>query len=280
MTTYSHIDVKNLHLEESKSADFIAVLSLNRPTAANALCSEMIDELLTYLDELAEIKRCRLLLLRGEGRHFCAGADLGDMQSSAQLSEEDNKKEALKLGQLFLKISELKIPKLAFVKGSAFGGALGLIAACDYALAHIDSRFCLSELRLGLVPALIYPYLRAKIDLSKLNRFVIGGQVFSAQEARDSGLVSLIFRDEDRLTTLKKELDAILSCSPYAQSKYFQLVHGDAKIGLRGLESSAEHIAEVRSLPEAQHGISSFLAKKKPDWFTSISLDKLRSLNP
>lgn len=278
MTEYNHIEIKYLPLEGTKSTDFVAVLSLNRPNFANALSTAMVTEMSVFIDEVSRQKKCRLLILRGAGKHFCAGADLTDMQQSSQMSEEENNEAATELGHLFLKISELRIPTIALLKGAVYGGGVGLAAACDFALALPKTRFCLSELKLGLIPAVIFPYLRSKISLSSLNRFCLGSHEFSAGEALRVGLLAKVIDEDSWAKDLKVEIDGILSSSPYAQSKYFHLLHQDPKIGMRGLEGTASMIAEIRSLPEAQHGLASFFAKKPADWVCFISPNLVASL--
>ncbi len=249
----------------------IAKISLHRPHAANALNAETIELFIAALDKVIARQDCRLLTVTGSGKHFCAGADLAWMKAAKDLSYADNLQDAKKLSLLFSKLASLPMPTIACVHGSVFGGACGLVAACDYAVASEDSVFCLSEIKLGLIPAVIYPYLAKKMQVGDLSRLALSGQLFSALEAKDVGLIQVHCAEQNLENTLHKEVNALLAAAPLAQKAFKSLQTSLATLDAqKKQEFCAQTIAQLRTGEEAQKGFSAFFAKQKPEWVCEL----------
>ena len=253
--------------------DEIAIVTINRPKQANALSFELMQDFIKVLDDIAENKNCRAVIVRGEGKHFSAGADLGWMKAAAQMTEEQNFEEALVLTEMYEKLYHLPQATLVCVSGAAYGGALGLISACDIVLASENARFCLSEVNLGLVPAVILPYVARRLNPGDLRRLSVTGAPFSAAEAKAYGLVNHVVPANDFSRTLDHELGLILSSAPGAISSFKDLYHKVCSDSCQQSKMTAQSIAKVRVGAEAQHGLSSFFAKQKPSWVLTLNRD-------
>ena len=241
-------------------------LTLNRPGKANAFDQNMLTELNECFAGLRNLASCRALIIRGAGRHFCAGADLSWMKASATLTEGENLKEARLMAEMFSLLYRLPLPTIAMVRGAAYGGGMGLAACCDLVIAEEQSRFCLSEVRLGILPAVILPYLRVKMTPGGLIRYSMTGLPFSGKEALEAGLVTICCPKAELSATLRKELDGLLNAGPQALArlKALQQSISSSPPGCHHLASRA--IAEARSGPEAQAGFQAFFCKKPPPW--------------
>lgn len=261
----------------------IAVISINRPQAANAFSAEVIDELTAACSDTAkaiETQQCRAVIFQGKGKHFSAGADLAWMKQSATLSQQENQRDAGKLIELMEAVRTLPAPTIAVVRGSAYGGAVGITACCDYALAECNARFCLSEVRIGLMPAVILPYLNRKILPGQLQRLALSARVFSGEEALAFGLIQKTAQPlsagetSDALIDLVvSELNQLLQCSPLAQAQFKKLQRHLDDHSHRQCPETAEAIARMRVSHSAQDGLQSFFAKTTPPWhqqFTNI----------
>lgn len=248
----------------------LAVLSLNRPDAANSFNDVVIREMIDHLVAVARAKDCRALVVRGKGKHFSAGADLAWMKASAQLGYEDNIKDARNLIGLFEALCHLPVPTLAVVTGSAFGGAVGLTACCDVALASEGARFCLSEIKLGLMPAVILPYLARKLQPGQLRRLALTGRLFSATEAETFGLVQRVASDDRLEQAVREELNGFLAGSPEAQSALKELLHKVQSESLRQGPHTAEGIAGLRVSASGQAGLQSFFDKRPAPWTKTL----------
>ncbi|MCX6124494.1 MAG: enoyl-CoA hydratase-related protein, partial [Proteobacteria bacterium] len=176
------------HAVRDGSTDSLAILILNRPSHANSFSAQMMEEITFHLETVGRREDCRCLLITGAGKHVSGGADLSWMQASAKLSYNENIKDAARLTSMFESVYHLQMPTVAAIRGAVYGGALGLIACCDFAVAHDQARFCLSEAKLGLLPAVIMPYLARKMRLGQLRRHSLTGRIFSALEAQQFGL--------------------------------------------------------------------------------------------
>lgn len=244
----------------------ICRLTLNRPEHANAFDEQLINELIDALDHLATLQDCRVLVLQAAGKHFSGGADLSWMQRQAQMSPEDNLNDARQLARLMQTLDNFPHPTLALVQGAAFGGALGLICCCDIVLAHHSARFCLSEVKLGLIPAVISPYVNRSIGMRQLRRYAHTAEQISAHEALALGLVHQLADDLHHSAQLL--LKAIMKGSPHAQMRCKQLLTQIVQQELDGNlgELTAQAIAEVRASSEAQEGITAFFDKRPPQW--------------
>ncbi len=253
--------------------DRIAVLALNRPEAANAFDAAVIRELVGHLKELAAMKTVRAVVVRGKGKHFSAGADLNWMKASAQLTYQENVQDARGLTALFEALANLPQPTIAAVNGSAFGGAVGLTACCDIAIAADTARFSLSEVKLGLMPAVIVPYLMRKMTPGGLRRHGLTGRPFSAAEAREMGLVERVVPEAGLAAAVRDELDLLLQGSAEAQAKLKTLLDQTQSDGMRQNPRTAEAIAGVRTGQAGQAGLSAFFEKKAPPWACKLSHD-------
>ncbi|EQD49494.1 enoyl-CoA hydratase/isomerase [mine drainage metagenome] len=197
------------NLLECRVEPGVVTLTLNRPEVRNALDGKLVESLLTRLERLAEDRSLRALVLRGSGSTFSSGADLATMRLMADASPAENLDDANRLLSLIAQLNQFPTPTLALVQGPAFGGALGLIAACDIALAASTAHFALSEVRLGLAPAIISPYLARAMGFRNLRRYMLTGELFDAEQARRMGLIQIVApgdRLEDTLADLLGEL--------------------------------------------------------------------------
>ena len=245
-----------------------ATLWLNRPDKNNAFNAQMIRELILALDEVQSQPALRFLLVRGRGKHFSAGADLAWMQQAAELDYNTNLDDARELAELMYNLAKLKIPTLAVVQGAAFGGALGLISCCDMAIAADDAQFCLSEVRIGLAPAVISPFVVQAIGERAARRYALTAERFSAERAQQIGLIA----EHYPLTALDEQaalwVDNLLLNSPQAMRASKDLLRevgsGELTPALRRYSESA--IARIRTSAEGQEGLRAFLNKRSPGW--------------
>ncbi|QXG35563.1 gamma-carboxygeranoyl-CoA hydratase [Pseudomonas viridiflava] len=245
-----------------------ATLWLNRPDKNNAFNAQMIRELILALDEVQSQPALRFLLVRGRGKHFSAGADLAWMQQAAELDYNTNLDDARELAELMYNLAKLKIPTLAVVQGAAFGGALGLISCCDMAIAADDAQFCLSEVRIGLAPAVISPFVVQAIGERAARRYALTAERFSAERAQQIGLIA----ERYPLTALDEQtalwVDNLLLNSPQAMRASKDLLRevgsGELTPALRRYCESA--IARIRTSAEGQEGLRAFLNKRSPGW--------------
>lgn len=245
-----------------------ATLWLNRPDKNNAFNAQMIRELILALDEVQSQPALRFLLVRGRGKHFSAGADLAWMQQAAELDYNTNLDDARELAELMYNLAKLKIPTLAVVQGAAFGGALGLISCCDMAIAADDAQFCLSEVRIGLAPAVISPFVVQAIGERAARRYALTAERFSAERAQQIGLIAehypLAALDEQTALWVYN----LLLNSPQAMRASKDLLRevgsGELTPALRRYCESA--IARIRTSAEGQEGLRAFLNKRSPGW--------------
>lgn len=247
-----------------------ATVWLSREDKHNAFNAQMIRELIMAIAQVGEDPALRFLILRGRGKHFSAGADLAWMQASADLDFNTNLDDARELAELMYGLARLKLPTLAVVHGAAFGGALGLISACDMALGTEDAQLCLSEVRIGLVPAVISPFVVKAIGERATRRYALTAERFDAHEARALGL----FADTCPRAALEQRLDTwidtLLLNSPQAMRVCKDLLREVESADLTpALRRHCENaIARVRVSPQGQEGLRAFLEKRRPDWQT------------
>jgi methylglutaconyl-CoA hydratase len=259
--------------DAGSGGDAVAVLTLTRPEVANAFNDAVIRDLTAHLRAAAGAPRCRALVLRGRGKHFSAGADLGWMKASAALTFDDNVRDAHGLVELFDALEALPFPSLAVVTGSAFGGAVGLAAAADVAIATENARFSLSEVKLGLLPAVILPYLARKMRPGSLRRLALTGRVFSAPEAQAAGLVERVVPEGELAAAVRDELSAFLQGAPSAQAALKTLLaHVVADSGRQG-PHTAQAIAAARTSASGQAGLGAFFDKRPAPWVRTLGAD-------
>ncbi|MCF5715678.1 MULTISPECIES: gamma-carboxygeranoyl-CoA hydratase [Pseudomonas syringae group] len=245
-----------------------ATLWLNRPDKNNAFNAQMIRELILALDQVQGDASVRFLLLRGRGKHFSAGADLAWMQQAADLDYNTNLDDARELAELMYNLARLKIPTLAVVQGAAFGGALGLISCCDMAIAAEDAQFCLSEVRIGLAPAVISPFVVQAIGERATRRYALTAERFDGQQARHIGLIAECYPLPDLEARTVDWIDNLLLNSPQAMRVSKELLR---EVGSGALTPAVRRycestIARIRTSPEGQEGLRAFLQKRAPGW--------------
>lgn len=244
----------------------VARLTLNRPELHNAFDDRMIAELLQALHSVANNSEVRLLVLTSNGNNFSAGADLGWMRSMAAKNYADNYADAEQLSLLMQHLDELPLPTIALVRGAAFGGAVGLVACCDIALAESSASFCLSEVKIGLIPAVISPYVMRAIGHRQARRYMLSAERFNAASALAMGLVHELSDDlEQRLAQLQQQL---LSNSPaaLAAAKNLILAIDQQPLNTATREHTIKEIAQIRVSAEGQEGLNAFLQKRTPAW--------------
>jgi len=251
-----------------KKNNGIFELIFNNPQSRNALNKIMLKEISECLDDLKDNKNLRILIITGVGKTFSAGADLDWMRAAKNLSLEDNKKDALYFSKMLKKIDEFPKPTLALINGHAFGGGLGIISACDFSLAEENAKFCFSEVRLGLIPAMIGPYVVRCIGLANSRKLFLTGKVFDTKHALKINLIdeALPF---SKLVDKKEDLiNELLIGAPKAQEeiKKFLLMITNKDINNDLINKTSGTIANIRTSSEGQEGIDAFLNKRKPRW--------------
>lgn len=237
----------------------VATLTLERPEVHNALNAQLIAELHDELRRLDSDPGVRAVVLAGAGKSFCAGADLESLRRSANLSVDENIADANQLGELLRVLNECSKPTIARVRGAAYGGGLGLIACCDIAIAASDATFCFSEVRLGLVPALISPYVIAAIGKREARRYLLSAERFDAAEARRIGLIHEVAEPTALDSAFERICARLIEGGPNAIRKTKELIRHSAA-------DTARINAEARASAEAKEGIAAFFEKRKPKW--------------
>jgi len=255
-------------IELEKDPRGFTTLWLSREDKNNAFNAQMIRELIVALDHLADDAGLRFVLLRGRGRHFSAGADLAWMQQSAQLDFNTNLDDARELGELMYALHRLKVPTLAVVQGAAFGGALGLISCCDMAIGTIDAQLCLSEVRIGLAPAVISPFVVKAIGERATRRYALTAERFSGERARELGLLAEVYPASELDAQVEAWVDNLLHNSPQALRATKDLLRevGDGELSPALRRYCENTIARIRVSAEGQEGLRAFLEKRRPAW--------------
>ena len=247
----------------------IGLVTLNRPDRHNAFDDTLIAELTATLRQFEADDTVRVVVLSGAGKSFSAGADLNWMKRMAGFSKEDNQRDAMALGALMRTLAHLRKPSVARVQGAAYGGGVGLVACCDIAVASQAAVFSLSEVKLGLIPAVISPYVVAAIGERAARRYFLSGERFDAAEAWRLGLVHELGGDDDAMDEKIGEIiEALLACGPVAQREAKELIRAVASRPVTSelIQDTAERIARVRSSPEGREGVAAFLEKRRAAW--------------
>ena len=255
------------HLEIESGRPWVAVeVCLHRPEVKNALSPTMIEELKNTLRSIKNKSEVRALILRGEGDVFCSGADLHWMKSMKTFSYNENLSDSNRLRDLFVEMQQFPKPIVALVEGGAFGGALGLVVCADWVMAQTQTRFCFSEVLLGISPAVISEFVLTKCSLGAVGPYMLTGQVFSPQQAQNMGLVHEIFdTGEEKNKTLRRLLAHLLKVGPEAFYQTKRLLRTSLETLKEGV-STTELIAKMRVSPEGQEGLAAFLEKRNPKW--------------
>ena len=248
----------------------VATVELARPEARNSLNAALIAEITRCFGELAEDENVRVVVLTGEGPSFCAGADIGYMRDTAGFSYEENLEDARRLAEMFRSVDELPKPVVAKVQGAAIGGGAGLVAAADVAVAEEGTRFSFSEVRLGIAPATVAPFVVRKIGFSQARALFLTGERFDAEEAREIGLVHEAVLERDLDAAVVNVVSQLLQGGPEAQAAIKALLHQvEATEPLEALGLMTGLIAELRTGEEGQEGLGAFLEKRGPRWRNS-----------
>lgn len=246
----------------------VARVILNRPEKHNAFDDAVIAELRAAFDQLAGRDEVRVVVLASEGRNFSAGADLGWMKRMAAYDYDHNLADARLLAGMLQALHGLPQPTIARVQGSAFGGAVGLVSCCDMAVAGEGAGFCLSEVKIGLIPATISPYVIRAMGERAARRYFTTAERFDAATALRLGLVSEVVTDEELDTGVEQLIDTLLQNGPRAVREAKRLVADVAGRDIDGalVGETCERIARIRVSEEGQEGLGAFLNKRKPGW--------------
>lgn len=253
----------------------VATITLNRTAKHNAFDACTIDLLIHRLDYLALRTDVRCLVLKSNGKHFSSGADLNWMQSMADSTRQDNFVDAQNLARLMETLDSFPQPTIAVVQGSAYGGALGLICCSDIAIASQCANFCLSEVKLGLVPATIAPYVMRAMGNRQARRYILSGEVISAEDAERFGIVHEVKEAKQLENAVDSVIKTLLLNSPDAMRKAKTLCHQchQNPIDQQLIHYTSKLIADIRVSPQGQDGLQAFLEKRSPSWVTK-SQDK------
>ncbi len=243
----------------------VLTVTLNRPELHNAFNPEMIAELVHTFKSVS--KNVRAVLLKAEGKNFCAGADLNWMKSMAALSLAENKKDSEKLFEMFEAISCCPVPVIGRIHGNVFGGGLGLVAVCDIVACVRDTKFCFSEAKLGLVPAVISAFVCKKSQPALTRQMMLTAQVFDEQKSCEMGLVQFVGSDEEVDDYLQSQIDFVLMNGPEAVTSTKQLLEFVSQNSWSEIKNETTRIiAERRVSDEGQSGMKAFFEKRKPSW--------------
>ena len=242
---------------------------LNRPDKRNAFDDVIIQQLITALENVDADDNTKIVILRSEGKHFSAGADLGWMRRMADNSRQENLDDSRELARLMNVLNHLSKPVIGLVQGAAFGGAVGLAACCDIVLATEKASFCLSEVKLGLIPAVISPYVVRAIGERQARRYFLSAEVFSATQAQEYGLVHIVCDDVEAMNARCNEMLQQLAINgPEAMKAAKDLVFAVSHkpISADVIDDTAQRIADIRVGAEGQEGLGAFLNKRKANW--------------
>ncbi len=245
----------------------VATLLLNRADKHNSLSAKMIDELTEAARQLAADEAVRVVVLTGAGASFCAGGDLGWMREQFAATRETRMAEARKLAMMLKALNELPKPVIGRVQGQAFGGGIGMMSVCDTVVAVEDAKFGLTEVRLGLIPATISPYVLARMGEGKARRVFMSARIFGAQEARDLDLVAKVVPAEGLDAAVETEIKPYLAAAPAALAASKALARSlGPDMSDAVIDDTIRRLADTWETPEAQEGISAFFDKRKPNW--------------
>jgi methylglutaconyl-CoA hydratase len=261
MTKYTHISVERSH------NDRVATVTMRRAEVRNALNAHLATEMREAFSDLRSDTRLHAVVLTGDGSVFSAGADLNAMKASATFSQEQNLQDALAMSDLFKTVNTFPCAVIGRVNGAAMGGGLGLVAACDIAIAVDSAKLSFSEVRLGIAPAVISPYVLHKIGESQARMLFLTGEFFSVAYAREIGLVHIVTTAVELDAAVEIKVGELLKSAPLAIRACKALA---LNVGQMDSETArrytAETIARLRVSEEGQEGLQAFLEKRKPSW--------------
>ena len=245
----------------------VLTVTLDRPQVHNALSPQLIGDLTTLFKELGSREDIHVVILTGSGRTFCAGADLAAMRAAADYSFQENVADGQAIFDLMEAVDGCPKPVIGRINGSAIGGGVGLVSCCDIAIAVERARFAFSEIRLGLVPAVISPYVLRKIGTGFARELFLTGERFAADKALRIGLIHQVVPEEGLDDAVLEKVELLLQGAPAAQAAVKEVIH---MVGSHSHEDvrayTAELLAQRRASREGREGMSAFLEKRKPDW--------------
>jgi methylglutaconyl-CoA hydratase len=246
----------------------VTTVTLNRPDVRNAFNDEVIAELTAVFVELARRDEVRCIVLAGNGPAFCAGADLNWMKRMAAYTRDENIEDASRLARMLEVIYHCPKPTIARVHGDTYAGGTGLVAACDMAIAVDTAQFCLSEVKLGLIPATISPYVIRAMGARAAHRWFLTAERFDAAEAHRIGFVHEVVKAEELDARVAQMAQALVNAGPEAVKACKKLLHDVAghEISAGLVRRTVEGIADIRASDEGREGVQSFLGKRKPNW--------------
>lgn len=244
---------------ETKFENSVYSISLNRPEKHNAFDAGMIAAFSSAVHDLPP--EARLVVITGKGKSFCAGADVGYMREQASFSEEQNRDDAKKLAHMFESIYQLTIPTLVYAQGNVFGGGLGLIAAADIAIAEVNAKFCFSEVKLGIIPAVISPFVLRKTGTPFAKRYFLSGEIFSAAKAEAAGLISQVVPEVEAQDAMARITEALLAAAPGAQKSAKRLLHAFENFEPMSRDQLIHELAKLRASEDAQVRMAKFLSR-------------------
>jgi methylglutaconyl-CoA hydratase len=246
----------------------LAILTFNRPDKRNAMNGEMLKEISQVLTVLARDADVNVLIINGNGEHFCAGADISWMKTIGTLSPDENQEDAEVLANLLYQLYEFPKPTIALAHGAVLGGGMGIVSVCDIALAAKNASFGFPEVKIGIAPSTISPYVIAAIGARAAHYYFLTGVRFDAQEANRIGLIHQITDDTALYQTGHALAKTLLQNGPNALTAVKHLIHSVAseKITTDLGKKTAQHLANLRKSPEAQEGLKAFLEKRAPAW--------------
>lgn len=243
---------------------------LNRPAKRNAFNGTVVDELKAFFTAVNDDAAARVVVLSGNGKSFSAGADLGWMTEQAELPKADNAAGARHMAEMFLSIARCAKPVVVRIHGHALGGGSGLTAAADVAISTDTTMFGLTEVKLGIVPAVISPFVMQKIGAGRARALFLTGERFDGREAERIGLVHKAVPEEQLDAEVQRVVGELLSSGPAAVASAKQLIQSVGPLTLEdAIPVTADWIANLRSTSEAKEGMSAFLEKRKPNWMES-----------
>lgn len=257
----------NYETIQLKRQNDVLTVVLNLPASHNAINRRMLDELTNTFAELTEEQSIRVVIITGNGRSFCAGADLSMMKESAEATYEENKQNALAIFDLMQVVNNCPKPVVARVNGAAFGGGVGLVACCDIAIAVESARFGFSEVRLGLVPSVISPFVLNKVGSTHARELFLSGERFDARHAKEIGLIHHVVAPDELDLTVAEKVRRLLDAAPAAQRSAKELLRRFDSVQVSDYgDFTSDLIARLRASEEGQEGMTAFLEKRHPKW--------------
>jgi methylglutaconyl-CoA hydratase len=245
----------------------VAQLTLNRPDVHNAMNAELISEMQSALLEIENSKTVRVVILTGSEQTFCAGGDLNWMKSNINKTRAQRVEESGELANMLAALNYLSKPLIGRIQGSAYGGGVGMMSVCDIAIGVAGSSFGLTEVKLGLTPATISPYVVKRIGATHARRNFFNARIFKAEEAQKIGLLTAVVEPENLDDTIEQEIKLILKCAPGAIASTKKLInYVDSHSAEDNRIYTAANLADAWETAEGKEGIEAFLSRRKPVW--------------